>query len=211
MGQNLHPHFHKKKGVLNQMKIKKFLYSQKAAPYIFILPFVITIILFWISPIANGVLLSFQDVLKDEWVGFKNYSRLITDKMFYKAVYNSLKYMVGTLILLIPFPMLFASLLNSKLMKGQNFFKSVYFLPALTSVVVAGTIFRLMFGEMDSALANQVLDFLGKSPIKWLKGEWTGYFALLVVACWRWTGVNILYFLAGLQSIPTDIYEAGIY
>lgn len=195
MGQSLHPHFHKKKGVLNQMKIKKFLYSQKAAPYIFILPFVITIILFWISPIANGVLLSFQDVLKDEWVGFKNYSRLITDKMFYKAVYNSLKYMVGTLILLIPFPMLFASLLNSKLMKGQNFFKSVYFLPALTSVVVAGTIFRLMFGEMDSALANQVLDFFGKSPIKWLKGEWTG--------------VNILYFLAGLQSIPTDIYEAA--
>ena len=80
------------------MKIKKFLYSQKAAPYVFILPFVITIILFWISPIANGVLLSFQDVLKDEWVGFKNYSRLITDKMFYKAVYNSLKYMIGTLV-----------------------------------------------------------------------------------------------------------------
>ena len=191
------------------MKIKKILYSQKAAPYVFILPFVITIILFWISPIANGVLLSFQDVLKDEWVGFKNYSRLITDKMFYKAVYNSLKYMIGTLILLIPFPMLFASLLNSKLMKGQNFFKSVYFLPALTSVVVAGTIFRLMFGEMDSALANQIMDFFGQSPIKWLKGEWTGYFALLVVACWRWTGVNILYFLAGLQSIPTDIYEAA--
>lgn len=191
------------------MKIKKILYSQKAAPYIFILPFVITIILFWISPIANGVLLSFQDVLKDEWVGFKNYSRLITDKMFYKAVYNSLKYMIGTLILLIPFPMLFASLLNSKLMKGQNFFKSVYFLPALTSVVVAGTIFRLMFGEMDSALANQIMEFFGQSPIKWLKGEWTGYFALLVVACWRWTGVNILYFLAGLQSIPTDIYEAA--
>ena len=79
------------------MKIKKFLYSQKAAPYVFILPFVITIILFWISPIANGVLLSFQDVLKDEWVGFKNYSRLITDKMFYKAVYNSLKYMIGNI------------------------------------------------------------------------------------------------------------------
>lgn len=191
------------------MKIKKILYSQKAAPYVFILPFVITIILFWISPIANGVLLSFQDVLKDEWVGFKNYSRLITDKMFYKAVYNSLKYMIGTLILLIPFPMLFASLLNSKLMKGQNFFKSVYFLPALTSVVVAGTIFRLMFGEMDSALANQIMEFFGQSPVKWLKGEWTGYFALLVVACWRWTGVNILYFLAGLQSIPTDIYEAA--
>ena len=117
--------------------------------------------------------------------------------------------MVGTLILLIPFPLFFASLLNSKLMKGAGFFKSVYFLPALTSVVVAGTIFRLMFGEMDTSLANQIMEFLGRSPIKWLKGEWTGYFALLIVACWRWTGVNILYFLAGLQSIPTDIYEAA--
>lgn len=190
-------------------KVKKFLYSQKAAPYVFILPFVLTILLFWLFPIGNGVLLSFQDVLKDKWVGFDNYSRLLTDKMFFKAVYNSLKYMIGTLILLIPFPLLFASMLNSKLMKGQGFFKSVYFLPALTSVVVAGTIFRLMFGEMDTSLANQIMELLGKSPIKWLKGEWTGYFALLIVACWRWTGVNILYFLAGLQSIPTDIYEAA--
>ena len=111
-------------------KVKKFFYSQKAAPYVFILPFVLTILLFWIVPIANGVLLSFQDVLKEKWVGFNNYSRLVSDKMFYKAIYNSVKYMIGTLILLIPFPMLFASLLNSKLMKGANFFKSVYFLPA---------------------------------------------------------------------------------
>nr|WP_296008973.1 sugar ABC transporter permease [uncultured Blautia sp.] len=190
-------------------KIKKLFYSQKAAPYVFILPFVLTILLFWLFPIGNGVLLSFQDVLKDKWVGFDNYSRLLTDKMFFKAVYNSVKYMIGTLILLIPFPLLFASLLNSKLMKGQGFFKSVYFLPALTSVVVAGTIFRLIFGEMESSLANQIMQMLGRSPIKWLKGEWTGYFALLIVACWRWTGVNILYFLAGLQSIPTDIYEAA--
>lgn len=190
-------------------KIKKLFYSQKAAPYVFILPFVLTILLFWLFPIGNGVLLSFQDVLKDKWVGFDNYSRLLTDKMFFKAVYNSVKYMIGTLILLIPFPLLFASLLNSKLMKGQGFFKSVYFLPALTSVVVAGTIFRLIFGEMESSLANQIMQMLGRSPIRWLKGEWTGYFALLIVACWRWTGVNILYFLAGLQSIPTDIYEAA--
>ena len=73
--------------------------------------------------------------------------------------------------------MLFASMLNSKLMKAKGFFKSVYFIPALTSVVVVGTIFRLMFGEMDTALANQILNFFGHSSIKWLKGEWTGYFA----------------------------------
>ena len=160
-------------------KVKKFLYSQKAAPYVFILPFVLTVILFWVFPIANGVLLSFQDVLKDKWVGMNNYKRLLSDTYFRKAVWNSFKYMVGTLVLLIPFPMLFASMLNSKLMKAKGFFKSVYFIPALTSVVVVGTIFRLMFGEMDTALANQILNFFGHSSIKWLKGEWTGYFALL--------------------------------
>lgn len=189
--------------------MKKFFYSQKIAPYVFILPFVLTVILFWIFPIGNGILLSFQDVLKDEWVGFSNYKRLLSDKIFLKAVYNSMKYMIGTLILLIPFPMLFANMLNSKLMKKPGFFKSIYFLPALTSVVVAGTIFRLIFGEMGTSLANQIIGIFGVSPIKWLKGEWTGYFALLLLACWRWTGVNILYFLAGLQSISTDIYEAA--
>ena len=175
-------------------KVKKFFYSQKAAPYVFVLPFVLTVLLFWIFPIGNGVLLSFQDVLKDKWVGLKNYERLLSDKIFLKAVWNSVKYMIGTCALLIPFPLLFASLLNSKLMKKPGFFKSIYFLPALTSVVVAGTIFRLIFGEMDTALANRVIEFFGHSPIKWLKGQWTGYFALLLVACWRWTGVNILYF-----------------
>lgn len=187
----------------------KFLYSKKIAPYVFVLPFILTVLLFWISPIVNGVLLSFQDVLKSEWVGLKNYQRLLSDKLFVKAVWNSLKYMIGTLVLLIPFPMLFASLLNSKLMKKPGFFKSVYFLPALTSVVVAGTIFRLMFGEMSTSLANQIIGMFGIEPIKWLKGDVTGYFALLILACWRWTGVNILYFLAGLQSIPTELYEAA--
>ena len=189
--------------------MKKLFYSQKLAPYVFVLPFALTVVIFWMFPIGNGILLSFQDVLKDEWVGLGNYQRLLSDKIFLKAVYNSAKYMVGTLVLLIPFPLLFATLLNSKLMKKPGLFKSIYFIPALTSVVVAGTIFRLMFGEMNTSLANQIIAAFGMSPIKWLKGEWTSYFALLLLACWRWTGVNILYFLAGLQSISTDIYEAA--
>jgi len=189
--------------------MKKLFYSQKIAPYVFVLPFVLTVVFFWLFPIGNGVLLSFQDVLKDEWVGLDNYKRLLSDKIFLKAVYNSARYMIGTLILLIPLPMLFATLLNSKLMKKPGLFKSIYFIPALTSVVVAGTIFRLMFGEMDTSLANQVIGAFGLSPIKWLKNEWASYGVLLLLACWRWMGVNILYFLAGIQSISADLYEAA--
>lgn len=189
--------------------MKKILYSQKTAPYIFILPFVLTVLLFWIGPIGNGFLLSFQDVMKDEWVGIKNYQRMLTDRIFWKAVVNSIKYMAGTLVLLIPFPLIFAVLLNSKLMKKPNIFKSIYFLPALTSVVVAGTVFRLMFGEADQSLMNQIITALGASPIKWLKRADTSYMALLLLCCWRWTGVNIMYFLAGIQAIPDELYEAA--
>ena len=108
--------------------MKKTLYSQKVAPYVFILPFVLTVLFFWIGPIGNGFLLSFQDVMKDEWVGMKNYERMLTDRIFWKAVGNSVKYTIGTLVLLIPFPLIFAVLLNSTLMKRANIFKSIYFL-----------------------------------------------------------------------------------
>ena len=78
--------------------MKKFFYSQKLAPYVFILPFVLTVIFFWAVPIANGVLLSFQDVLQDKWVGLDNYKRLLSDKIFLKALANSTRYMIGTWI-----------------------------------------------------------------------------------------------------------------
>lgn len=191
-------------------KLKKFIYDPKIAPYVFILPFVLSVALFWVVPILQGVHMSFYNTLKAEFVGMKNYTKIFTDKIFLKALYHSVRYTIGTLILLLPLPLLFATMLNSKLTKKtSNFFKSVYFIPALTSVVVAGTIFRLMFGELDTSLANQVLALLGKSPIKWLNMDWPSYFILLLLCCWRWMGVNILYYLAGLQSIPGDLYEAA--
>ena len=191
-------------------KLKSLLYSQKIAPYIFVFPFVITVLLFWIAPIANGAYLSLFNTLKETFVGANNYIKILSDPIFKKALFNSVRYTIGTLVLLIPFPLLFATMLNSKLAtKSANVFKSIYFLPALTSVVVAGTIFRLMFGELDTSLANQILTALGQSPIKWLQNDLTAYFVLLLVCCWRWTGVNILYFLAGIQSIPGDLYEAA--
>lgn len=191
--------------------IKRFLYSKKAAPYVFILPFVITFLVFWIIPLGKAGVMSFQKILpgQTEWVKLDNYKRLLSDKVFLTAVQNSLKYMVGTLILLIPIPMLLAYMINSKLMIKPDIFKSALFIPALTSVVVAGTIFRLIFGETDGALMNQVLIFFGKEPIKWLKQAGTALAALLTLGCWRWMGVNMLYFLSGLQAIPEELYESA--
>jgi len=187
------------------------MYNKKIAPYVFILPFILVFIIFFISPMINTVIMSFQEVLpgQREFVGIKNYSKLLGDKVFLKAMYNSFKYMVWTLILLIPIPMIFACIINSKLMVGREFFKSVFFLPALTSVVVAGTVFRLAFGEQGTSLMNQFIGLFGMDPIKWLKIGSTGFITLLVLACWRWTGVNMLYFLSGLKNIPEELYESA--
>lgn len=193
--------------------MKKFLYSKKAAPYVFILPFVITFAIFWIIPLAKSGVMSMEKILpgQNDFIGAANFKRLFSDRVFKVAVFNSFKYMIFTLILLIPIPMFMACLVNSKLVTGKikGFFKSSLFIPALTSVVVAGTIFRLIFGEMDTALMNRFIGLFGFESIKWLKGAVTGFAALLSLACWRWFGVNMMYFLSGLQSIPEDYYEAA--
>ncbi|NUU78991.1 carbohydrate ABC transporter permease [Paenibacillus xylanilyticus] len=192
--------------------IKKFVYSQKVAPYVFVLPFILIFLIFWFFPLVNSFVMSFQDRMLGQdpkWIGEANYSKLFTDKVFLTSIKNSVVYMLGTLVLLIPFPMLFAVMINSKLMMGREFFKSSFFLPALTSVAVAGTIFRLTFGEMEGSLMNSFLGLFGVEPIKFLKdGDWS-MAALLILACWRWTGVNMLYYLSGLKSIDNEYYEAA--
>lgn len=191
---------------------KKFLYSQKVAPYVFVLPFVLVFLIFWVYPLISSFGMSFQKVTLGQeaaWIGIDNYEKLMGDLVFLKAVTNSAIYMVLTLVILIPFPMLFAVLINNKFMWAREFFKSSFFFPALTSVVVAGTIFRLMFGEMEGSLINSFLGLFGVEPIKFLKGQTTGFIALLALATWRWTGVNMLYFLSGLKNIPEEYYEAA--
>lgn len=193
------------------MKLKKFLYSQKAAPYVFVLPFLLSFCIFWIYPLISSVTMSFQDIgaVKTEWVGLANYTKLLKDNVFHTAILNSTKYMLFTLLLLIPFPMLFAVLIDSNLVKAKGVWKAILYIPALTSVVISGTLFRLMFTEYPTGQMNVLTTALGLGTFKWLKMGWSGMAALLIVACWRWTGVNMLYFLSGLRAIDTSLYEAA--
>jgi len=190
---------------------KGFIYNKKAAPYVFILPFILVFLLFFVSPMINTIIMSFQTVLPGsrKFVGLDNYTKLLGDKFFLVALWNSVKYMVWTLILLIPIPMILACIVNSKLMVGREFFKSALYLPALTSIVVAGIIFRFAFGEQATSLMNQFVALFGMEPFKWLKNGTTGFIVLLILACWRWTGVNMLYFLSGLKNIPVELYESA--
>ena len=193
------------------MKIKKFLYSQRVAPYVFVVPFILSFLFFWVYPLCSTVVMSFQDIgpVSSEWIGINNYRKVLRDPTFRTAVANSFEYMLGTLVLLIPFPMLYAVLMDSRLVKAKGFWKACLYLPALTSVVISGTLFRLMFSEYPTGQMNVIANALGFGTIKWLKMKSTGYAALLTTACWRWTGVNMLYFLSGLKSIDTALYESA--
>ena len=189
---------------------RKFLYSQKAAPYVFVLPFVLTFLIFFAYPIVDTIVMSFQKVSGggNEWVGLKNYQTLL-NPVFYKALKNSILYMILSCALMIPIPMFLATMLNSKAMKAKGFFRSIMFIPALTSVVVAGVIFRLMFGELEGSFMNQVISFFGMEPMVWLRRRVPVWIALLLLCLWRWTGVNMMYYLSGLQQIPGDLYESA--
>lgn len=192
--------------------VKSLPYSQKLAPYIFISPFIIVFLLFFVYPVISTIIMSFQKVVPGQttFVGFDNYKNLLNSD-FLRAITNSVIYTVITIVILLPIPLILAVFLNSKQMVAKNFFRSVFFLPALVSIVVAGFTFRLIFGEMPTALLNDILSNFGADPIKWLGGpaQWTTFFALLMLCSWRWMGVNIMYYLSGLQGIPDELYESA--
>ena len=190
---------------------RELLYSQKLAPYVFVAPFIITFLVFFTYPLITTVLMSFQEITGSgtTWIGFKNYQDLFANKNFYTAVQNSVTYMVLTCAILIPVPMVLAYIAESKFSKAGKFFKTVAFMPVLCSVVVAGIIFRMMFSELDGALMNQARALFGLEPITWLKGASTSMFAMVLLCFWRWTGMNMLYYMAGLKAIPNELYEAA--
>lgn len=187
------------------------LYSTRVAPYIFVLPFLIAFLAFFLYPTINAVVMSFHNVVGlGDWrfVGLENYERL-DNAHFYTALRTSTLYTVLTITFLIPLPLVLAVFLNSKFMLARNFFRSTVFLPALTSVIVAGIAFRLLFGSSSVAFVNSQLLRFGIEPVNWMMQHSTGMFLMVLLGTWRWTGVNMIYFLSGLQSIPDELYESA--
>ncbi len=191
------------------MRLK--LNSKKVAPYIFVLPFMVLFGIFFVYAIGSTIVMSFQNVnIGDiQSAGLENYRKLFNSSTFPIAIRNTLIYTALTLLMLIPFPLVFSVMLNSKSMRGSDFFRAILFLPLLCSVVVAGITFRFLFNETNAALVNSfIINFLGGEKIRWVSLQWPAMIVMVTLACWRWTGINIVYFLSGLNSIPVELYEA---
>ncbi|SDM89436.1 carbohydrate ABC transporter permease [Sediminibacillus halophilus] len=198
------------KGDKKQNRVIRFLNSQKVAPYVFITPFIVSFLLLTLYPTIKAFTMSFQRVLpgQSHFIGWNNYERIF-NPTFYKALQNTTIYVVLTVVILVVVPIVLSVILDSKLVKFKTLFRASLFIPSLTSVIVAGTIFRLIFGESDASAANQIIGIFGMEPIEWRYNSWSAMFLMVVLCCWRWMGVNMLYFLAGLQNIPKELYEAA--
>lgn len=192
-------------------KPKRQMLTQKNAPYLFVAPFVLTFLVFFLYPLVSTFIMSFQDIAgpgEVTFIGMKNY-RNLANEQFYHAVWNSTVYTILTIAVLVPLPLVLAVLLNGKTTRFRSFFKASFFLPALTSVVVAGIFFRFAFSAQETAFINQILVKLESTPKDWLFRRGTTMFVLVVFCTWRWLGVNIIYFMSGLNAIPAEQYEAA--
>ncbi|ASF40828.1 MULTISPECIES: carbohydrate ABC transporter permease [Halobacillus] len=194
----------------NQPKKRKRWITPKNVPYLFILPAVTFFLIFTVYPVISSLLLSFQKREGSGYVfaGLENYIRLFQDGLFYKALGNTF------LILLIQVPIqlflavIIAVALNSQLVKMKSFFRIAFFMPAITALVASSIIFMIMLDE-NYGLINYLLSFVGVEPIAWLSDPFWAKVALMVAITWRWTGYNMVIFLAGLQNIPGSLYEAA--
>ncbi|HBR29985.1 MAG TPA: arabinose transporter permease [Firmicutes bacterium] len=188
-----------------------FFNSPKTAPYVFVAPFILFFLVCYVYPFIKTIIMSTQQIFgfnDVEYIGFNNYRRLLNPH-FFNALKTTSSYTFWTIMVLIPLPIILAVFLNNPATKGKNFFKSALFMPALTSVIVAGIFFRYSFGEQPTTLVNTLVGFFGMKPRVWLQERGPAMLALVVLCTWRWLGVNIIYFLSGLQAIPQEIYEAA--
>ncbi|MEW9033788.1 MAG: sugar ABC transporter permease, partial [Planifilum fimeticola] len=179
--------------------------------YLLIAPYLLFLSVFLIYPIFFSVWLTFHDwnIVSPEipFVGLENYRRLIGDELFYKALWNTFRFILINIPLQIVIALLLAVALNQPI-KGRGFFRAAYFLPVVTSGVVISFLWSWMLST-DDGIINEVLGWFGIGPIPWLTSETWSIPSLAWVAAWKNLGYYVVIFLAGLQSIPKTLYEAA--
>ena len=141
------------------------------------------------------------------WVGLDNYAWLFTNPSFYNALWKTFTIGVLSTVPQLALALGLAHLLNYRL-RGRTFLRVAMLMPYATSVAAATLVFALIFGR-DAGLVNGLLGVVGIDPVDWRNGDWTAQTAISVIVIWRWTGYNALIYLAGMQSISHDLYEAA--
>lgn len=178
--------------------------------YLFISPFFVLFAIFGLYPILFTLYLSFfrWDALGPmKFTGLRNFKFVIEDPIFWTSFSNTLLMSALGTIPQLMLALLLAVFLNSAFTKFRKTFRILYFMPNITSIVAVTLVFSALFS--NGGVVNWFFDLIGAQQVNWNSGWWGVKIAIAIMIMWRWTGYNTIIYLAGLQSIPTDLYEAA--
>lgn len=187
--------------------------KQRAAGWIYLAPATILIFIMSFLPIIQAVITSFKtgSSANMQWANpfAYNYTRMFQDAVFKRSIGNTFLYLIIEVPIMLVLAILLAQLLNNKHLKFKGFFRTCVFLPCATSLVSYALIFKSLFATQG--LINTILVKLGilESNFNFLGTGWSAKIIIIVALIWRWTGYNMVFFLAGLQNIEYSVYEAA--
>lgn len=186
-----------------------FKYYGKYAPYLFLLPAAVVLVIFFFIPFFQTFLLSFLDysnnIYKAEFVGLQNYINLFHNPIFYKVMWNTFLYLFIAVPILAIFPLFLAILINQRI-KGVTLYKILIYLPVIVSIVVAAIAFKWLYA--DQGILNYLVTKLGFEPVGWLTDPNFALYSVIIVTIWKGIGYYMIIYLAALMSVPKELYEA---
>ncbi|KIH97459.1 ABC transporter permease [Streptomonospora alba] len=184
----------------------------RTSPYLFITPFFLLFGVFGLFPLLYTVWVSLHDWSliggNEGFAGLDNYVRLVGDEKFWNALYNTLGIFAIAVVPQLLLALLLADTLNRRI-RMANVFRMTLILPYITSIAALAIVFSVVFGGEQFGLINQVLSALGLDPVAWQAERYWSWTAIATMIDWRWTGYNALIYLAAMQSVPKDVYEAA--
>jgi lactose/L-arabinose transport system permease protein len=183
--------------------------SEQINGWLFVAPALVLLGIFLIYPIIWSLWMSFQTGrgMNFSFGGFANITRLLGDTVFLRALGNTMIFLVVQVPIMIILALLFAVALNDTKLWGRAFFRTAIFLPCVTSLVAYAVLFKSMFAT--DGVINVVLTAIGIGAIPWLTDPFWAKVLVILAITWRWTGYNMIFYLAALQNIDRSIYEAA--
>lgn len=186
-------------------------YKLDRKAWLFVIPSIILVTVFVFYPMIQAFITSLQSGMGNNlsFVGIDNYKRLLTDSTFKKALFNTVLYLIIQVPIMIILALFISAILNDKKLKARGFFRTAIFLPCVTSLVAYSIIFKSLFatdGFVNAFLMN--INVISE-PIAWITHPIWARILIIIAITWRWTGYNMVFYLAGMQSIDDSIYEAA--
>lgn len=186
--------------------------QRRLAPYMFISPFYILFVAFFLGPALFAVYIAFHTwnaIDPMVFVGMRNFRELLQDTIFLQALRNTAFYSGTSLFVVTPLSLLLAVALNAGIVRARDAFRTMYFTPIVTSTIAISVVFLVLYNHR-AGLLNHFLGAFAVSPINWLGSQQWSKIAVLGLITWRWAGFNAIYFLAGMQTIDPTLYEAAM-